>query len=89
VALAAWTIPACAPRTPIQRAGEDQEIVRDICWELRKEPRFDNVAVFCVDHVITLSGRVDLKTFSDQSYNIALSKGRGAQVVNRLEVQAR
>ncbi len=87
-ALAASMALACAPRTAVQKAGEDQEIVRDICWELR-EPRFAAVCVFCVDRVITLSGRVDSQADADTVFNTALSQGRGAQVVNRLLVRPR
>ncbi len=88
-ALAASIVPACAPRTPVQRAGEDQEIARDICWELRKEPRFAEVGVTCVDRVITLTGRVDRQADADDAFNLALSRGRGAPVVNRLKIQLR
>lgn len=87
--LAAGAVPACAPRTPVQRAGEDQEIVRDICWELRKDSRFNDVTVSCTERVVTLSGRVDLRAFSDEACAIARSRGRGAEIVNRLEVRPR
>lgn len=88
-ALAAALVPACAPRTSVQKAGEDQEIVRDIGWELRGNPRFADVQVACTDRVITLSGRVDTRADADAVYNTSLSKGRGAPVVNRLTVRPR
>jgi osmotically-inducible protein OsmY len=87
--LAVGAIPSCAPRTPVQRAGEDQEIVRDICWELRKDARFNDVILSCTERVVTLSGRVDLKAFSDEACAIARTRGRGAEVVNRIEVRPR
>ncbi len=87
-ALAALVLPSCAPRTPVQKAGEDQEIVRDICWELR-DPRFRDVCVFCVDRVITISGRVDTRVDADKVLQTAVSRGRGASIVNRLEIRPR
>jgi len=89
LALAAALVPACAPPTSVQKAGEDQEIVRDIGWELRGNPRFADVQVTCVDRVITLSGRVDTRADADAVCGTARSRGRGAPVVNRLTVRPR
>ena len=88
-ALAASTLLSCGPRTPVQKAGEDQEIARDISWELRKDPRLEDVSVSCVDGVVTLSGRVDGQADSEKALDLAESWGRGAQVVNRLEIRPR
>jgi osmotically-inducible protein OsmY len=63
--------------------------VRDISWELRKDSRFNDVVAFCMDRVVTLTGRVDLKAFSDEACAIARTRGRGAEVVNRIEVRPR
>ena len=88
-AVFALAIAACAPKTAVQKSGEDQEIARDISWEMRKNPRLEGVIVFCMDRTITLTGRVDREADSNTAYNIALSHGRGAPVVNRLEIRPR
>ena len=76
---------SCAPRTPVQKAGADQEIVRDICWELRA-PRFARVHVSCSDGVITLEGVVDRPEDAETVRRVVRAQGRGAAVVDRLQV---
>lgn len=88
VLLASVAVPACAPRTPVQKAGADQEIVRDICWELR-DPRFARVHVSCVDGVLTVGGLVDRPEDAEAVREVVRSRGRGAAVVERLEVRPR
>lgn len=85
---AAAAVPACRPCTPVQKAGADQEIVRDICWDLR-EPRFERVHVSCVDGVVTLEGAVDRPEDAEAVRQVVRSRGRGASLVDRLVVRPR
>ena len=77
------------PSTPTERAGNDQEITRDITWELRKDRRFEDVHVTCVNHIVTLKGRVDDKQAVDDAFKIARSLCRGAMVLPRLLIHAK
>ena len=80
---------AGCPSTPTQRAGNDQEITRDITWELRKDKRFEDIRVTCINHLVTLKGRVDDKQAVDDAFAIARSLGRGATVLPRLLIKAK
>ena len=77
------------PGTPIERSGTDMEISRDIEWELRKDKRFEDIRVTCLNHLVTLKGRVDDKQAVDDAFNIARSLGRGATVLPRLLIRAK
>jgi hypothetical protein len=79
----------CTPRTPIQKAGQDQEIARDIHLELRKDARFEHVNAFCVDYVVTLEGRVSSKAEEAEAVRIAGTRARGAPLYSRLEIRPR
>jgi len=87
--LVAIAHPGCGPRTEIQKAGLDQDIARDISWELRKEPRFADVSVFCAEGLVTLQGRVESKTVETEAVRRAESRSRTARVVSKLEIRPR
>ncbi len=80
---------SCGPRTPVEKAGRDQEIAKDVQWELRKDARFAQVNPFCVDHVVTLEGRVSTQAEEAEAVRIANLRSRGAPVRSRLEVRPR
>ena len=73
--------------SPIERAGSDQEIVRDILVELGKDSRFDDVQVTCIDRVITLKGRVSDRQAVNDAFQIARGHARGATVLPRLIIR--
>ena len=77
------------PSTPIERSGTDMEISRDIKWELRKDKRFEDIRVTCINRLVTLKGRVDDKQAVDDAFTIARSLARGATVLPRLLIRAR
>ena len=87
--LAVLLLPACAPRTPIQSAGVDQEITREILWEYRKVPALADVRVSCSDHRVRLEGRVPDPTALDEALRIASRRGRGAEIENRITIMPR
>ena len=84
-----FLIPACAPLTSGQLAGEDQEIARDILWSYQQDAggRFSGVRVSCVDRSVTLEGRVDDLAAAQEAFRLARSRCRGAAVVSRINVQ--
>ena len=84
-------IPACAPLTAGQLAGEDQEIARDILWSYQQDAvgRFNGIRVTCVDHAVTLEGRVGDLAAAQDAFRLARNRCRGAAVVSRINVQPR
>jgi osmotically-inducible protein OsmY len=88
-AFAAIFLSGCAPSTPVQKAGHDQDIARDINWELRRDIRFTSINAFCIQGVVTLEGRVDNKQAESDAIQVANAYSRGAHVVSKLEVRAR
>ena len=82
-------IPACAPLTAGQLAGEDQEIARDILWSYQQDAggRFNGVRVTCVDRAVTLEGRVGDLASAQEAFRLARSRCRGAALVSRINVQ--
>lgn len=87
--LAAAALPACAPRTASQSAGLDTEIARDVQWRLRYDRKFENVIAVCVNMKLTLVGRVATPQDAEEARGIALSLGRGAEVISQLEIRQR
>jgi osmotically-inducible protein OsmY len=87
--LALVVIPACAPTTPVGKAGNDQEITRAIMRKYREDPRLERLGVTCVDRVITLEGRVDTRGALEDAVRIARDEGRGSQVVSKIVVMPR
>jgi osmotically-inducible protein OsmY len=87
--LLALLVSGCPNPTPIQQAGSDQEITREIQWAFREDPRFSEVQVLCLDRVVTLKGRVDDIPAEREAIRIARSRGRGAKVVSQLEARPR
>ena len=87
--LCGFLLPACAPHTPIQKAGADQDIARDINWELRKDSRFEQVTASCVEGTVTLQGRVASKPVEEEALRLAESHSRGARVVSKIEIRPR
>jgi osmotically-inducible protein OsmY len=73
----------------VEKAGRDQDITRDIRWELRKDRRFDTVSVACVEGVVTLEGRVDTKQAESDAVQVAISQARGSHVVTKIEIRPR
>jgi osmotically-inducible protein OsmY len=87
----AFLLPACAPLTPSQRAGSDQEITRDILWAYQrdKKDRFRDVRVSCVDQEVLVDGRVsDAEALTD-ALELARAYARSARVRTTLEVRPR
>lgn len=82
-------LPACSPGTLIQKAGADQDIARDINWELRKDPRFELVSASCIESLVTLQGRVASKPIEEEALRLAESRSHGARVVSKLEIRPR
>ena len=82
-------LPGCAPRTPVEKAGSDQDIARDVSWELRKEPRFADVNALCSGGVVTLQGRVDSKAVEADAIKSAEASAHGSKVVSKLEIRPR
>jgi osmotically-inducible protein OsmY len=80
---------SCGPHTAVQKAGGEQEVARDISWELRKDPRFGDVNVYCTEGVVTLQGRVDTKVVEQDAIRVATYQGRGARVVSKLVIRPR
>lgn len=81
--------PGCGAKTTAERAGQDQEIARDILWRYRSDIRFKDIRVLCEDRLVTLEGRVpDSKSAAD-AIQIALSCARGGKVDSQLEVRPR
>jgi hypothetical protein len=81
--------PGCGPRSEIQKAGLDQDIARDVSWELRKDPRFSDVNVLCTGGVVTLQGRVDSPAIEADAIRVAGSRSHGARVGSKLEIRPR
>jgi hypothetical protein len=82
-------LPSCSSTTAIQKAGSDQDISRDIRWELRKDSRFELVTATCTEGVITLEGRVASKTEEGEALHLAEAHSHGYRVVSRIEVRPR
>lgn len=82
-------VSSCASHTLIQKTGSDQDIARDIRWELRKDPRFEMVTAICAEGVVTLEGRVASKAIEDEAIHLAEAQGRAVRVVSRIEVRPR
>ena len=81
--------PGCGPRSEVQKAGLDQDIARDVSWELRKDPRFSDVNVFCSEGTVTLQGRVDSRAIEADAVKAAESRSRSARVASKLEIRPR
>lgn len=84
-------VPACAPMTPTERAGSDQEIARDILWAYHNDPqdRFKDARVHCFEHEVVLEGRVNDAQTALDALEIANDRARGAKVRSTLEVRPR
>ena len=87
LALLAALLPACAPRTAVQSAGIDQEIARDILWEMRRDPRLKDVRVTCFDEAVTLEGLVADPPARQAAEDLARS--RASKVVNKIAIKPR
>jgi hypothetical protein len=87
--LVALVLPACAPPTQVQKAGLDQDIARDINWELRKDRRLEEVSAYCIDRVVTLEGHVSDPPSLEEALRIARAYSRGAPVVSNLDLRPR
>jgi osmotically-inducible protein OsmY len=88
-ALVALLLPGCAAKTQVQKAGADQDIARDVSWELRKNPRLADVNALCSDGVVTLLGRVDSKAVEADAVKSAESSSHGSKVVSKLDIRPR
>lgn len=84
-----FLLPACAPKTPVQSAGVDQEITRAILWEYRKHPALADVRVSCSNHVVRLEGRVPDRPALEEALRIASRHCRGAEIDSRLAIMPR
>jgi len=82
-------VPGCAPSTPVRKAALDQDIARDVNWELRKDSRFAEVNASCIAGTVTLKGRVDSKAVESDAVTRAGSASRGARVDSELEIRPR
>ena len=86
---AALLLPACAPPTPIESAGADQEIIRDATLALRADPRFSGVIVKWSGGQLLLLGRVDDPDAEREALEITASRAGLATVLSRLEIRPR
>lgn len=80
---------ACTPSTPAARVADDQDLTRDILWELRKDPRLAKVSVTCVDRTLTLTGTVPDRASLDEAIRIASLKAGGARILSSLLIRPR
>ena len=80
---------SCGPSTPARRVADDQDITRDILWELRKDPRMAAVRVTCVERTVTLEGTVPDRAALDEAIRVAALKAGGARLLSSLVIRAR
>ncbi|HEX7901817.1 MAG TPA: BON domain-containing protein [Planctomycetota bacterium] len=81
---------ACAPSTPATRTADDQDLTRDLLWELRKDPRFADVRITCYDRTVTLAGTVSDRAAQDEALRLATQKAPvGTKIVNTLVLKRR
>jgi hypothetical protein len=82
-------VQGCGPSTPGRRLADDQDITRDILWELRKDPRLGAVRVTCVDRIVTLEGTVPDRASLDEALRVAALHAGGARLLSSLMIRAR
>ena len=87
LACLALLLPACAPKSAVQSAGTDQEIARDILWEMRRDPRLKDVRVTCMKEEVTLDGVVGDVAAREAAE--ALARTRASNVLNKISVRPR
>ncbi len=85
----ALVLPACAPTTPIQRSGVDQNVTTRIMWRYRDDARLSDIRVTCVDRMVTLKGRVPDPASARDALRIAESEAGSGSVVSQLEIRPR
>lgn len=83
----ALLLPACAPKTAFESAGTDQEIARDILWEMRRDPRLKDVRVTCEKENVTLDGVVGDPEAREAAETLA--RNRSSKVLNKIMVKPR
>jgi len=69
--------------------ADDQDITRDILWELRKDPRLAAVRVSCVERTVTLEGTVPDRAALDEAVRLASLKAGGARLLSSLVIRPR
>jgi osmotically-inducible protein OsmY len=79
----------CASPTQIGKAANDQDVARDVSWELRKDARLSDVTVGCAGGTVTLKGRVDSRAAEADAVRIAQSSAHGGRVISELEIRPR
>ncbi len=87
--LSPFLVAGCISKTPGGRVADDQDITRDILWEIRKDPRLGAVRVSCVDRTVTLEGTVPDRAALDEALRIAALKAGGARLLSSLVIRPR
>jgi hypothetical protein len=80
---------ACAPRTPAAQVAREQQIVRDIRWALRDDPRFSEVRVVWREEDVALEGSVPDAGAAEEALRLASTRARHEKVVSRLAIRPR
>ena len=86
---AAFLTYGCAPPTAIERAGSNQEIVRDATVALHADPRFTSLKVKWVGEKLMLLGRVDNRKAEREALELAASRALNSTVISHLEIRPR
>ncbi|HXX94309.1 MAG TPA: hypothetical protein VEN81_11805 [Planctomycetota bacterium] len=79
----------CSGGSQAQKAALDQDVARDVNWELRKDARFAEVHASCAGGIVALRGRVDSRGVEADALKIAQTSAHGARVLSELEIRPR
>jgi osmotically-inducible protein OsmY len=77
------------PRRSEDPKVRDQEITRDILWELQREERFADIRVTCKDGIVSLDGMVTDESDHDQAKSLARRISGVKDVRSRLRIRSR
>lgn len=88
VALAA--VAACSgPKRSEDPKIQDQEIQRDLSWQLHGNPRYADIRISCEKGVVTLDGIVTDEADNEQAQRIAWNISGVRDVRSRLQLRSR
>lgn len=77
------------PRRSDDPKVRDQEITRDILWELQQDERFADIRVTCKDGVVSLDGVVTDESDHDRAKSLAGRISGVKDVHSRLRLRSR
>jgi osmotically-inducible protein OsmY len=90
LAAALMTVAACGgPKRSEDPKIQDQEIQRDLSWQLHGNPRFANIRISCVQGVVTLEGMVTDESDRDLARRIARDIPGVRDVKSQLQLRSR